>query len=102
MAAPPDGFLASPSADLRPLLRAAGLGDADAVKFFNEIFLANARCVLCDGPVGDEGTACVHPDPTAPGLTLLMPCCAKCAALPAKARRAAELALARAMWPNIR
>src|SRR5260370_35009281 len=97
-----DGFLAGSSADLGPLFRAAALGDANARRFFRELFPPTARCILCDGVVGTAGTSFIHPDPTAPGMTLLLPCCDRCAALPAKDRQAAELNLARQMWPNIR
>jgi hypothetical protein len=101
MGRPPD-FLASPTAEIRPMLAAASRGDAEARRYFASVFPPTALCVLCDGEIGSEGTSFVHPDPTAPGMTLLMPCCAKCVALPAKDRRAAELRMARAMWPHIR
>jgi len=89
-------------ADIKPLFEAASRGDAEALAFFRDVFPPTAACVLCDGAVGTDGSAFVHPDPTTPGMTLLMPACARCVALSTKDRRAAELAMARAMWPNIR
>jgi hypothetical protein len=102
MGKPPDRFLTGPSAELTPLLRAAALGDADAARFFAELFPPDAPCVLCDGPIGTKGTSYVLPDPAMPKMSLMMPVCDKCTALPPKDRRVAELNLARQMWPRIR
>ena len=99
---PPDGFLTGPSADLQPLFRAASLGDVDAARFFQTLFPPSAHCVLCDEPIGTAGNSYVLPDPAMPKMSLMMPICGKCAALPPKDRAVAELALARQMWPRIR
>ena|SRR6266567_1636935 len=99
---PPDGFLTGPTTDLQPLFRAAALGDIDAARFFAELFPPEAECVLCGDPCGPGRTSYVLPDPAMPKMSLMMPVCGRCKALPPKDRRVAELALARQMWPRIR
>jgi hypothetical protein len=97
-----DDFLAAPSADVSRLLRAACSGDEEAARWFRDVYPRTALCVFCDGVVGPDRTTAVVADPIFADMSLLMPCCNRCASLPPKDRRTAELALARSMWPRVR
>ena len=85
-------------AEAREVSERAARGDAEAIAFLSSLFPDTEPCLLCDEPVGAEGTILMLPDPKARGWAIVAAECLRCAGSPQRHQR--EVAVLKGMFPR--
>ena len=84
--------------EARDVSERAARGDAEAIAFLSSLFPDTEPCLLCDEPVGAEGTIVMVPDPKAHGWAIVAAECLRCAGSPQRHQR--EVAVLKGMFPR--
>jgi len=84
--------------EARDVSERAARGDPEALAFLSSLFPDTEPCLLCDEPVGAEGTITMFPDPKAPGWAIAAAECLRCAGSSQRHQR--EVAVLKGMFPK--
>src|SRR5215469_16430358 len=84
--------------EARDVSERAARGDAEAIAFLSSLFPDTEPCLLCDEPVGAEGTIVMFPDSKARGWAIVAALCLRCAGSPQRHQR--EVAVLKGTFPK--